>query len=296
MDNDKTCFVICPIGDAGSEIRKWSDMTFKYIIKPVAEHFGYNSKRADHIMESGVITSQVIEQLIDSSLVIADLTNNNPNVYYELAIRHFTQKPYVQMMKCGQKIPFDVNVMRTIFFDNADLDLADVAKKELCKQIESIEKKEFKATNPITLAHNYSIIQKVLRDSKTDSIEDNVSKALLESINNMTFSLNELRKEVHFLKDSRDCSGNDRSVFVVPSYDRNVFVVPSKSVGLRDQFDKLLVERDDCMFRLKTIEKELSSIIPDNSSDEERFEDLTDERKILMNKLGFIQMKLAELT
>jgi hypothetical protein len=74
MDNDKTCFVICPIGNDGTEIRTWSDRTFKYIIKPIAEKYGYHVIRADHIKESGTITNQIIENLLNSQLVIADLT------------------------------------------------------------------------------------------------------------------------------------------------------------------------------------------------------------------------------
>jgi hypothetical protein len=202
MDNGKTCFVICPIGDEGTDIRKWSDLTFNYIIKPVAEKFGYKTIRADHIKEPGMITSQIIDQLLESQLIIADLTNNNPNVFYELAIRHFTQKPYIQMIKSGQKIPFDIHGMRTVFFD-IDLEHAEIAKVELSEQIESMVNGGFKAANPITLAQNYSIIQKALQNGKHDFNEEGISKAILEAINEMTYSIAEIKRDVFSLKESK---------------------------------------------------------------------------------------------
>lgn len=96
MVEDKVCFVICPIGKMDSDIRKRSDLTFNYIIKPVVENFGYRPIRADHINESGMITHQIIDYIIESPLVIADLTDSNPNVFYELAIRHIVEMPYIQ--------------------------------------------------------------------------------------------------------------------------------------------------------------------------------------------------------
>lgn len=156
MNGSKTCFIACPIGSDDSKIRKWSDRTFKYIIKPVVEKYGYNAIRADHIKTPGIITNHVIEQLYEADLVIADLADHNPNVFYELSIRHSTHKPYIQMIKIGQKIPFDINGMRTIFYDT-DLKHVDDAKNELAKQIEAIEIGDFKATNPINIARNYLV-------------------------------------------------------------------------------------------------------------------------------------------
>lgn len=197
MSDDKICFVICPIGEEGTEIRVWSDLTFEYIIKPVVEQFGYKAVRANDIKQSGMITSQIIEQLIEAPLVIADLTSNNPNVFYELAVRHIVQKPYLQMIKTGQSIPFDINGMRTIFFD-IDLKQADDAKIELSNQIESIESDNFKAVNPITLAHTYRKIQNVLEDDS--SVKDDISHLVLESLNEVVYSISEMKGEISSLK------------------------------------------------------------------------------------------------
>jgi hypothetical protein len=75
-------------------------------------------------------------------LVIADLTGSNPNVFYELAIRHAIRKPLVQIIQKDEKIPFDVAGMRTIPVDHRDLDSLQEAKTEIEKQIHSILKRK----------------------------------------------------------------------------------------------------------------------------------------------------------
>src|SRR5687767_14258073 len=92
----KVCFVISPIESKGSDVRRRSDQVLKYIIEPAA--VGYDVIRADKISEGGIITSQVVQYLRDSALVIADLTGHNANVFYELAIRHVLRKPYIHMI------------------------------------------------------------------------------------------------------------------------------------------------------------------------------------------------------
>lgn len=96
----RICFVVGPIGDEGSETRRRSDQLLRHIIEPAAKECGYAQIiRADHMPALGVITSQIIESLMDSPLVVADLTEHNPNVFYELAIRHALKKPIVQLIQ-----------------------------------------------------------------------------------------------------------------------------------------------------------------------------------------------------
>src|ERR1039457_5304175 len=100
----RTCFVICPIGEDGSSARFRSDMVMRLIIKPAVEACGFGQKdiRADEIPKGGMITTQVIERLVDADLVIADLTDSNPNVFYELAVRHVVRKPLILLIERGQ--------------------------------------------------------------------------------------------------------------------------------------------------------------------------------------------------
>jgi len=137
----KNCFIIAPIGEEGSDIRKRSDQIFKHVIQPACAECGYKPERADHISDPGIITSQIIQRIVEDPLVIADLTGRNPNVYYELSLRHALRKPLVQIVKKGETLPFDVAGMRSIPVDHHDLDSVEEAKNEIIKQIRSVENK-----------------------------------------------------------------------------------------------------------------------------------------------------------
>lgn len=137
--SEKICFVIAPIGDPDSDTRKRSDKILKHVITPAVESCGYKAVRADKISEPGMITSQIIEHIVEDALVIADLTDRNPNVFYELAFRHVVKKPFIHIINKGEKIPFDVHGLRTVEIDLADPDSVLEAKTEVGNQIKSLE-------------------------------------------------------------------------------------------------------------------------------------------------------------
>jgi hypothetical protein len=165
---DKICFVIAPIGDEGSKIRSRSDQVLKHILTPVAKEFGYEVIRADKISQPGIITSQIIQHLIEDPLVIADLSGQNPNVFYELAIRHAVKKPFIQMMQAGESIPFDVAVTRVIPFDISDLDSVEQCKIDLKKQIDVIEKNSTHVETPLSITFDIMALRQ--SEKPTDKI------------------------------------------------------------------------------------------------------------------------------
>lgn len=152
QEKEKVCFIIAPIGDEGSDMRLRSDQVLKHIIGPAAKDCGYETIRADKITKPGIITCQVIQHLVDDPLVIADLTGRNPNVFYELAIRHVVRKPVVQIIQTGEFIPFDVAASRTIQVDHHDLDSVARCREEITQQIRSVETDASEVDTPISLA------------------------------------------------------------------------------------------------------------------------------------------------
>lgn len=118
---ERTCFYIAPIGDEGSDPRKHSDLFLGSIVEPALEPFKLNVVRADAIDKPGIITRQIIDYIMRSRLVIADLSFHNPNVFYELALRHAVKLPIVQLIRTPDRVPFDVNQMRTIQIDTTDI-------------------------------------------------------------------------------------------------------------------------------------------------------------------------------
>jgi hypothetical protein len=120
VDFSKICFFIAPIGEEGSEDRQHSDMILASFIERAVDGMGLHVVRADKITQPGLITAQVIQYILKSKVVIADLSFHNPNVFYELAIRHMTGLPAVHIVRRGDKLPFDLKDFRTITINTDD--------------------------------------------------------------------------------------------------------------------------------------------------------------------------------
>jgi hypothetical protein len=152
---DKLCFLVGPIGKDGSSERKHADLLLHLIVKHVleAKEFGYTVRRSDEDADPGMIGDRVISDVIHAVLVVADLTDLNPNVFYELGIRHSTVKPVIHVAKFGTKLPFDTASHRTIFVDLADWHSIVECRERLANSARSIEDPGFSVSNPITQAN-----------------------------------------------------------------------------------------------------------------------------------------------
>ena len=135
----KKCFVVSPIGDAGSDIRNRADKLFKYIIQPVCEICGFDVIRVDQINASDSITQTIIDNLETADLVIADISGHNPNVFYEIGFRTRAKKPIVHLKPAGENLPFDINTIRTFDYDLTDLDSVSLVKERLEQTINSFD-------------------------------------------------------------------------------------------------------------------------------------------------------------
>jgi hypothetical protein len=113
----KKCFVISPIGQPGSDVRKQADEVLDYIIEPALKDMGIEAVRADKLTDPGLITDQIIAAIVNYDLCIADLSGQNPNVFYELAIAQAYRRPVVLLTRAGEIIPFDVKNYRYIEYD-----------------------------------------------------------------------------------------------------------------------------------------------------------------------------------
>jgi len=185
----KSCFVVSPIGEQGSDTRRCADQVLKHIITPAVKECGFaDPVRADTLAEPGMITSQIIQRILDDDLVVADLTERNPNVFYELAIRHAIRKPLIQLIRKGETIPFDVAGMRTIQFDIQDLDSVEESKAEMVQQIASLEKPDATIESPISI----SIDLQNLRGS--DNPEDRSLAEILSSLSDIRSEMGVMQK------------------------------------------------------------------------------------------------------
>lgn len=97
------------------------DDLYQDVIKNVCEKNGYIVYRADEGLDTGLILNDIVSAIRNSALVIADITPDNPNVFYEVGFAHALNKPTILLNEKNQreKLPFDISGFRTIFYDNS---------------------------------------------------------------------------------------------------------------------------------------------------------------------------------
>lgn len=136
----KCCFVICPLGKADSIQRERAQKFKERIVDPVLEASGYVVRRADLTTDHLSIPDSISKQIFDSDLVVADLTDSNANVFYELGKRHAWGLPCVHFTQDIDKLPFDVSSLRAIEYDLDDPERLEFARKELRIQAQALER------------------------------------------------------------------------------------------------------------------------------------------------------------
>lgn len=155
IDLSDVCFVVSPIGTTDSEQRKHADLVYGSLLEPALAELGLRLIRADRISKPGLITAQVIDHLVRAPLVVADLSFGNPNVFYELALRHATRRPVVQIVRASDPLPFDVGQFRTVVVDMQDIyslvPQIDRHRAEIARQCRSALEGEGPADSPLSL-------------------------------------------------------------------------------------------------------------------------------------------------
>lgn len=145
------CIVLMPIGESGSEIRTRADVWFDKIISPALEELAYIPIRADRSSESGFISAQIFEHVMNDTMVVADLTYGNPNVYYEIAIRHACRKPIVHLLQVGHPMPFHVAPLRAARVDDSSETTVQGSKAEIVQFVLAAEENRRSNESPLSL-------------------------------------------------------------------------------------------------------------------------------------------------
>jgi len=126
----KQIFVIMKFGD------DLLDSAYEGVIKPLGKEFGLAVQRVDEIQDSGNITQQILESISSSAFILADLTGERPNCYYEAGFAHALGKEIIFSVKKGDDIHFDLAAYRFITWKTE----ADY-RKQLRERLESLNAK-----------------------------------------------------------------------------------------------------------------------------------------------------------
>ena len=121
--NEKLCFIIMPYTDKLNPI-------YENIIKPVIKDLKLECLRADEIFTSKSIIEDIWNNIKKARFIIADLTDRNPNVFYELGLAHALNKEVILLTQNINDVPFDLQHLRYIFYQDS-IAGADILKSKL---------------------------------------------------------------------------------------------------------------------------------------------------------------------
>lgn len=181
----RDCFIVTPIGPDASTTRRAAEGLIDEVINPVLMELAFNPVVAHRIADPGSITEQVILHILNAPLVIANLSELNPNVMYELAVRHCIGKPVVVLAAEGTRLPFDITTERTIFYTD-DMAGAYTLRPRL-KEAVAKAMGEDSVSNPVLRAAK---LQSVLKEAPAANIET----VLLQRLSELSSVAQELKR------------------------------------------------------------------------------------------------------
>lgn len=183
----KKCFIVCPISSEGSDTRNRSDKLLKHVISPICENCGFEAIRIDNLNTNGIITDEIIDHLKNDELVIADISELNPNAFYEIGYRSAIGKPIIHLKSKSDLIPFDISTIRTFDYDITDLDSVEEVKERLIKTIKNLNFnfEDINSDKSTSTNFNAQILQELYK------IQDDISdlKTIVKSSDTSTISV-----------------------------------------------------------------------------------------------------------
>jgi len=211
-----TCFVISPIGTPGTEKHAKFKEVLDYIIKSGVKASGYTLQvvRADDIDRAGSFIKDILENLYGSYVVVADLTEQNPNVFYELGVRHALSPRTILIAQSVDDIPSDLREYRTIVYDTSAKGAAEFSAR-LKKYLGEMQKEPERPDNPVLdrigsiFENRIALLEKEKQQLKSDLsavLQKGVPKQNTTSGTLVTTRVNRVTKLIGAIRQMLDTS------------------------------------------------------------------------------------------
>jgi len=126
-----TCFVIMPFGG-------WFDEYYKTIYEPAIRSAGLEPRRADDLYRPSSIVHDIWTLTKSARIVLADLTDKNPNVFYELGLAHAMAKPAILVTASLSDVPFDLRALRVLEYDKNRPNWGDLLSRNIQQSIAEV--------------------------------------------------------------------------------------------------------------------------------------------------------------
>jgi O-acetyl-ADP-ribose deacetylase (regulator of RNase III) len=193
--NGKRCFVIMPFGEKKDIDGKLIDFDkiYNFLIKKTVEGLGIKCVRCDEIAETGWIHSKMFEHIYESDVAVVDITSLNPNVFYELGVRHaLVESVTVLLRRKGTTVPFNIQGFQVIDYDPEDIANVDETKKKIVDFIKNGLKLK-KKDSPVHEVLNLRIGTVPKQLSKTEVFEYGLRKVTGKQICLITGDIRDVR-------------------------------------------------------------------------------------------------------
>jgi hypothetical protein len=190
------CFVIMPFGNRliDPQQKRQLDLLYEGLIKPAVESVRIPGRpderiachRGDKEPRPGEIIAHIIENLVQADIAIADLSGRNPNVFYELGVRHAVNDNTVLIAQSEEDVPFDLRGQRLIIYQ-CDFEGGVRLRNALVEAIEDILGSPQKIDNPI---------RRYLYDREKEKIETRGTPPGYDVVKDLLAEIATLRREV----------------------------------------------------------------------------------------------------
>ena len=203
MVKKKLCFVIMPFSATKRcSTEEWTDI-FENVHKPaiIGSRLGYKCERSK--IRTGAFIKDILMQLNQADVVLADLTDMNPNVFYELGVRHTLRTRTILVSQTMDDVPSDLKQYGVITYNTTPNGVTEY-KKEISKILKDIRNNPDRPDNPVSDYLNLKTIVTDLSEAKT------IEKKLIALVSECSYNLSVIDSALRIADPENTAITSDR--------------------------------------------------------------------------------------